>query len=367
MTTSVATSLPLWLSGVTYDGNSGNDLRNSGVSAFFYDPGPSGTGSTIAVAGGVLGGAGLLVAASTGMNITVSPGHFVTPNTGTPTAGAYVATLASQGTLTVTTADPTNPRIDIVVAVVTDNGDNTSSGAVKLVEGTAAASPSVPAAPANSIILAQIQVPAAETTVLAGDITDERPFTCAVGGIPRAPKGTLTGYYGQVAYDFASDSFYHNRNTGGVSSPEQMRVLPFAPVTAVLSGGSYSLTTSATQIPGLTANVTCDGHTDLKLTFKISGFTGYTSSAAVITVGVYVDGVLVDQMDSPPIVGSGAQGGVMGIGYTGSATGFGTPSAGTHTVTVEAFSSAVSGSAPQVHAFGGVPASAWVRVEPVGL
>ena len=366
MTTSLATSLPWPLAGCTYDGDGGNDLRNSTVTPFFYDPGPSGSGSTINPLSGVIGGAGLLVTAGGGMTVAVEQGHFVVANTGSPTSGAYASTLAQSGTLTLATADPSNPRIDIIVAVVADNGDDTSSGAVKVVTGTAASSPSVPAAPANSITLAQIAVAAAATTITSGNITDKRPFTCAAGGVLVAVKGSVLGYYGQLAYDAASDSFYNNKNAGNTPAPRQMRTLPFAPVTAVLTGGSYSLTTSATQVPGLSASVTTDGNTDLKLTYHIAGFTGYSASAAVITVGVYIDGTLVDQIDSPVIAGTGAQGGVTGIGYTSSVTS-NTPSSGSHTVTVQAFSSAVSGSAPQVHAFGGVPASAWLRVEPVGL
>lgn len=366
MTTSVNTSLPAWLDGCTYDANSGNDLRNSAVSAFFYDPGPSGTGSSIAPLGGVLGGSGLLVAAASGMSIVVTPGHFVVPNSGTPTAGAYVSTLASQATLTVASADPTNPRIDIVCAYVSDVGTSSSFGAVEIVTGTPAASPVAPSAPANSITLGQIAVAANATSVVNGNITDERPFTAAVGGVIRAAKGTLVGYYGQLAYDPASDSFYNNKNTAGASAPAQMRTLPFAPVNAVLTGGAYSLTTAAAQVPGLTANVTCDGHTDLKVTYHIAGFTGLTSAITYVTVAVYVDGTLMDQTTVTLNATVNAQGGVNGVAYTGSGL-LATPSAGTHTVNVEASSTAVSGGSPAIHAFSGLPASAWMRVEPAAL
>jgi hypothetical protein len=61
-----------------------------------------------------------------------------------------------------------------------------------------------------------------------------------------------------------------------------------------------------------------------------------------------------------------AQGGFTGVAYTSSVTG-NTPSAGSHTVTVEASSTAASGGNPAIHAFSGLPASAWMRVEPVGL
>jgi hypothetical protein len=229
------------------------------------------------------------------MQVAVEQGHFVVPNTASPTAGAYASTLAASGTLTVATADPSNPRVDLVCAYVSDVGTSSSFGAVEIITGTPGASPSPPSAPANSISLAQVTVPAGATSVTSGNITDKRPFTCAVGGILVAPKNTVTGYLGQAAYDKASGSFYHNTNAGGSPSAAQMRVLPSAPVTAVLSGGGYSLTTSQAQVPGLTATVATDGLTDLKVTYHIAGFTGLTSAVTYVGVGVYIDGTLVDQ------------------------------------------------------------------------
>src|SRR5579884_2992987 len=126
MSTQVNTSLPLWLAGGTYDANGGNDLRNSGVSAYFYDQGPGAASNAISPLGGVVGGAGLWVYPGTGMSVQVKCGHFVVPNTNTPTAGAYVSTLSSNATLAVQTADPSNPRIDLVVAFVQDNGNSSS-------------------------------------------------------------------------------------------------------------------------------------------------------------------------------------------------------------------------------------------------
>jgi len=360
---SIPTSLPWALTGCTYDGSSGSDLRNSTVATTFYDPGPSGTGGTIALAGGVLGGAGLLVRSATGMAVTVDPGHFVVPNTAIPVAGGYAATLPAQGTLTVETADPSNPRYDIVCAGATDNGDSSSSGWVQIIAGNPAASPLPPAAPPNSITLAQILIPAGSTSVTSGNITGLRTFTTAVGGIPVAPKGSLLGYVGQLAYDPASSSFYHNENAGNTPLAVQARTLPFAPVMAVLTGGAFTLSPAPAQVPGLSAVITTDGRTDLKLTYHVAGFTAPSSAVTYAGLAVYVDGVLVDQTISPALSTVNAQGGLTGTGYTSSLLG-NTPAAGSHTVTVQAWSSS---GAPQIHAFAGVPASAWLRVEPVGL
>lgn len=67
---------------------------------------------------------------------------------------------------TVTAADATNPRFDIVVV--------NSSGAVSVVAGTAAATPVLPAVPANSTTLATLNIPAAATAVTSARISDVR-------------------------------------------------------------------------------------------------------------------------------------------------------------------------------------------------
>jgi hypothetical protein len=328
MATSVTTSLPLWLAGCTYDGNGGNDLRNSGVSPFFYDPGIA-TGSTISVLGGVVGGSGLLVAAGTGMTVTVGPGHFVVPNTATPTAGGYVSTLSSQGTLTVQTADPTNPRIDIIVANVVDNGNNTSLGEVQIITGSASPSPSAPTAPTNSITLAQLSVPATTTSITGGLITDKRTFTTATGGVLVAPKGSVTGYSGQLAYDKASDSFYHNNN----STATQLKVLPWQPVVATRSS---NFTWDGSEQTVLSATFVADGYTDAEVFFKWPALVSNYNASLQFNVEfrMYIDSTQIDAFWTPEDYATGYphSGGSWSY-YTSAATGD-TPSAGTHTIKV---------------------------------
>lgn len=334
MTTSVTTSLPMWLSGCTYDGNGGNDLRNSGVTAYFFDEGivngSGGVGSTIGVLGGVVGGAGLSVYAGTGMAVQVQPGSFVVPNSGTPTAGGYCATLTSTATLTVQTADPSNPRIDLVVANVVDNGNNTSAGQVQIITGTAAPSPSVPAAPANSITLAQITVSAGATSITSGMLADQRPFTTTTGGVLVAPKGSVTGYAGQIGYDKASGSFYHNNNT---SNATQMHVLPWQPV---ITTRASDLSWNGSETTILSTTVTTDGYTDIEVHFKWPAVYCTRGGGNIYNVvfRMYIDSTQVDGYFTPndPADSNPHSGGSWSY-YTSSATGD-TPSSGTHTVKV---------------------------------
>lgn len=360
MATSVNTSLPMWLAGCTYDGSAGNDLRNSGVTALVFDPGIV-SGSTINVRGGVMGGAGLVVGAGTGMTVTVQPGSFVAPNSGTPTAGPYISTLNSQATLTVQTADPTNPRIDIVVANVVDNGNSSSFGEVQIITGVAAPSPSAPSAPSNSITLGQLTVPAGVTAITSGMIADQRPFTTATGGILVAPVGSVSGYSGQIAYDKASGRFYHNNNT---SSATQLHVLPWEPVIAATA--TPLTMTGTTTYTVLSTTVTTDGFTDIQIFFKWPGLissSGGVSYNVVFTMKI--DSTTVDNMYTAEATGDGfTQAGGSWSYYTNSAQGT-TPSAGSHTVLVQAQLHKTTSLTAQIQAVGG--SNILLRVEPVPM
>lgn len=70
------------------------------------------------------------------------------------------------GNVTITTANATNDRIDLVVA--------SSTGVKSVVAGTAAVTPTQPALPANSVALAQVYVPAADTAIGSTQIKDRR-------------------------------------------------------------------------------------------------------------------------------------------------------------------------------------------------
>jgi hypothetical protein len=360
MATQVNTSLPMWLAGCTYDGNSGTDLRNSGVVPHFYDQGIV-TGSTIGLLGGVIGGAGLVVSPGTGMTVTVQPGSFVVPNSGTPTAGGYVSTLVSQATLTVQTADPSNPRIDIVVANVVDNGNNTSFGEVQIITGTAAPSPSTPAAPANSITLCQLTVPATTTSITSGMLADVRPYTTSTGGVLVAAKGAVTGYQGMIAFDPPSGSFYHNTNF--VGGPAQLHVLPWAPV---ITSRTSDFSWGGSETTVLSQTFTCDGSTDVKIMFKWPGVYCTRGGGNIYNVvfRLYIDSTQLDGYFTPnDPADSNPHSGGSWLYFTSPATGD-TPSSGSHTVKVTCQN--LTGSYTTA-VYGRTTNKIILRTEPVGL
>lgn len=120
-------------------------------------------------------------------NVTVQPFQAVIQGTRHAAAGAYLATLDEQKTLDVlkVPAHGSYSRHDLVVARQTDAqyGDTTSKFTVEVIPGTAASPPSDPPATGDVLKLARITVRANTSTVTGGDITDLRPYTCAVGGI----------------------------------------------------------------------------------------------------------------------------------------------------------------------------------------
>jgi len=68
--------------------------------------------------------------------------------------------------VTITTADATNPRIDLIVV--------NSSGSLAVRAGTAAAAPKPPARSANDVVIASVYVPANDTAIATSQIKDRR-------------------------------------------------------------------------------------------------------------------------------------------------------------------------------------------------
>jgi hypothetical protein len=104
--------------------------------------------------------------------------------------GSYFIENRASLNIAVAAADATNPRKDLVVAKVEDSAYSgaTNAWSLSVVTGTPAASPSEPAVPANSIVLAMIDVAALSTTVLNAVISDRRIITQE----GQAPRGTVT-------------------------------------------------------------------------------------------------------------------------------------------------------------------------------
>lgn len=106
---------------------------------------------------GVANGCAVSPNSPAAMNVLVASGTILA-------SGALVS--VSGATVTIATADPTNPRFDLIVS--------SNAGALSATTGTPAVHPIFPSIPANSIVLAAVYVPSGSTSVVANQIIDKR-------------------------------------------------------------------------------------------------------------------------------------------------------------------------------------------------
>ena len=238
-----------------------------------------------------------------------------------------------------TAADPSNPRIDLVIAWVNDTGTSAGGCGIAVVDGTPGTPPSVPSIPVPAsgwtavMVLAQVLIPAAAVALASGAVTDERSYVVAPGGVlpissaaaaPAAPAS-------QLMYDLSRNVLVQGTGTAGVvgllggSWPP---ALAYRKTTLSDSAAKGALTSV------LSVSVTTDGVTDLGVYVKWPGV--YVSAGPlIVTMSVLVDGIVLDQApiyvqsQTPSAPGNGG----CFRAYT-SPSNATTPKAGTHTIDV---------------------------------
>lgn len=111
-----------------------------------------------------------------GMSVLIASGWAAIVGTTQSNMGTYVAYNDAETVVAITTANPTNPRIDLLCATVQDAyyAGAQNNVVFQVVAGTPASSPVVPSLPANSIALAEIAVAAGALSITSGNITDRR-------------------------------------------------------------------------------------------------------------------------------------------------------------------------------------------------
>lgn len=147
--------------------------------------------AALATSAGVNSAAALKVTQQTtpAMSVQVAAGSAFVAGTESALQGLYFVYNDAAVNVTIAAADATNPRRDLIVLRVKDAAYSgaANSATVESVTGTPAASPTLPAVPANCHVLAEIAVAAAATSIIDANITDRREYS----SLYQAPRGEL--------------------------------------------------------------------------------------------------------------------------------------------------------------------------------
>lgn len=232
-------------------------------------------------------------AGSPSLSITCEAGSCIITRSG---QGPFLCYLQTQGTLTVANADPTNPRIDRIVAQIYDTtiGDSlaglsplpASPGClvIRAVTGTPAGSPAAPATPAGAISLATVAVAANATQILTANITDTRKSILTPSGARTMLPGDLVTDAGAVSGELR---YQPNTSDTGASVWNGATWVPL---------GIPVFTTNATRDTAITLPFTNqmawtnDTNTLWRwggsswVTVKASGFVGLVQGSANLTI-----------------------------------------------------------------------------------
>lgn len=205
---------------------------------------------------GIIGASSLAVTAqgSPNMTVNVATGWGAVVGTTQSNMGVYTFYNDATTVLTITTADPTNPRIDRIVATISDAyySGSTNNVAFQVLAGTPAGSPTAPATPANSISLATIAVAAGATSITSGNITDTRVAT-TTSLVDTSSFITATGVATLSNKTLTSPVINTATSTGGTFTTPTL-------ASPVISGAALEAAyTTGTGFAGYTFYVTTNG------------------------------------------------------------------------------------------------------------
>ncbi len=265
--------------------------------------------SLISGAGVVPGGLTCTANGTPNMSVNVAAGQVwipgtlgstsgLTTNTTAQTTYGLPASLTSQGAyyayndgtvnLAISTADPTNPRIDLICAVVQDAqyAGSTNTPVLLVITGTPAASPAVPSAPASTVVLAQVAVAASAASIVTANITDERPVLALV-----APPG--------VGYQYSGTPL------AGAGYNSALKVERFVTRTSGTtdSNGEFTRTVPTGAVTLLSARADFEGSSSVMLWFKCrtdstsltsAAFQAYSATGTVAASTAYIATVTIE-------------------------------------------------------------------------
>jgi hypothetical protein len=239
------------------------------------------------------------------------------------TAGSVLLTNDATYNVATTAAPGSNSRYDLVYLWQREYSiDGTDSNPViGVVQGTAAASPTIPSLSAypGAIELARILVPAGVTATNSGTtITQTAPFTATAGGVVHVrntterdgttPYAASSWTEGQIIWLIDTDEFqrYDGTTWRALSPGDRVRIIP----TVAVTGGSASVaadgvvtatgavTILRTTIPSATlyrefeVTLNCQGGTVGTFTFQVcSGSSADATANSYLSNGAIVNSV----------------------------------------------------------------------------
>lgn len=160
---------------------------------------------------GVVSGLAVSAQATPNMTVNVAAGIL-------KTATGARQVISANAALAITTANTTNPRIDIVYI--------SSAGVISYLQGTAAASPTAPSTPNGGTLLAQINIAANQTTIANSNITDYRKMLISTDWL-NSQLSDITLNRGYLTTKVVTDTDFNN----------------------LISNGKYKITNGTANVP----------------------------------------------------------------------------------------------------------------------
>lgn len=228
-----------------------------------------------------------------GMSVLVASGWAAIVGTIQPNMGTYVAYNDATVVLPVATANPSNPRIDLVCVTVNDSyyTGATDNVVIQIIAGTPAPSPVAPTLPANSIALATVAVAAGALSITSGNITDQRVVVTTnlpIGDITGVTAGTgLTGGGTSGSVTLAIDSTVATlTGTQTLTNKDLTSGTNTFPTTLVTLSGTQTLTNKTLTSPLINLGINAQTGTTYTPVLSDNGKIVTLSNTSPITVTI---------------------------------------------------------------------------------
>jgi hypothetical protein len=206
------------------------------------------------------------------MGVTVGTGQVFVPGTEGSAQGIYSCQAPTTTNLTITAANASLARRDLIMAQVRDTAYSgaTNDWQLVVVTGTAASSPVDPTWPSNAIPIARVNVAANATSIVNANITDLRTYI-GQGVIPIDIVANLptVAFEGLLAYVQANDSIYYYNGTAWIQ---------LSGSTNTTTVGSIGTVASSFTVADIRAATTMGGKL-VELDFSLTLVTAIPSSA----------------------------------------------------------------------------------------